>query len=181
MIEEKCARRAARDHVRHAAYRAAHLEEERARQRAYEAEPERRAKRLFTQRAYATAHREEKAAYMRTYYAANRDGMSAKNRAYRETHSGERSAYMRGWHLAHYTGQTRIETYVVYAGPLVVYVGRTDHFEARQRNHRVRSPWFDEMTDIHHRYHASYADSLVDEALLIRLYQPKYNQLGVTR
>jgi hypothetical protein len=131
--------------------------------------------------AYKETHREALKEKRARHYADHREEELIKNRAYHAAHREELLAYQRRYMYDHYRAAKQIETYVVYAGPEVIYVGRTDHFGMRQRNHRVRSPWFDEMTDIHHRHHASYADSLVDEALLIRLHQPKYNQEGVTR
>lgn len=76
----------------------------------------------------------------------------------------------------------KIETYIIKHGDEVVYVGRTDYFRYRLNRHEHdESPWLSESHTIEHRYHASFGDSLVDEALLIRLYQPKYNAIGVTK
>jgi hypothetical protein len=147
-----------------AAYRATHREEVRAWNAAYR-EKHRGALRTAS-RAYAATHRTERAAYEATY---------------RLTHRAERRVSEAALRMARREERKRIETYVVYAGPEVVYVGRTDHFDIRSRRHRAVSPWFDVATDIDHRYHATYGDSLVDEALLIRLHQPKYNLVGVTR
>jgi len=113
------------------------------------------------------------AEYQRRYRAARPGGRRAWCATHREQIAAKNAERKRT--------EARIETYVVYVGPVVVYVGRTDHFGRRISTHlSQRVPWLDEVTDIDHRYHATYGDSLVDEALLIRLYQPKYNQQGVT-
>ena len=113
----------------------------------------------------------ERKAQAARWYVQNKEQLKPKHRA--------TSA---AWRVA----GKQIETYVVYAGPEIIYVGRTDHWRSRLNQHKRddysgRSLWLDEMTDVQHRYHATYGDSMVDEALLVRLYQPKYNTIGVTK
>lgn len=99
----------------------------------------------------------------RKYRAAHPDRVAAFGQAYRDR-------------------QKRIETYKVYVGDEVVYVGRTNYWKKRLQIHRyMGSPWVKEMTKVIHYFHSSYADSLVSEALLIREHQPRYNLAGVTQ
>ncbi len=129
-----------------------------------------KAKETARHAAYVQANRDHVNEYHRAYYAAHREDYRERQRRYYADAKDSREA------------QRRIETYVVYAGVEVVYVGRTDCFVSRMANHRWdKSPWMAEMTEIAHRYHGTYADSLVDEALLIRLWQPKYDTEGVTK
>lgn len=112
------------------------------------------------------------------YYLAHREEYRARDVAYRAAYPDRKSASSARW----YAGLGCIEIYVVYAGSTVIYVGRTNNWDHRLKHHEFScTPWLNEMTDVHHRYHATYGDSFVDEALLIRLYQPKYNREGVTR
>jgi len=76
----------------------------------------------------------------------------------------------------------KIETYIIRINNKIVYVGRTDFFRYRMNRHeKDQSPWLAEPHTIEHRYHNTFGDSLVDEAILIRDHQPKYNTIGVTK
>ena len=114
------------------------------------------------------------------YRASHREEIAVRNRAWRATHRQERNAYNRVWKASR---PAVIEVYVVYGpGTEVIYVGRTADFAYRMGTHKYDvSPWLAEMVSIVHRYHPTFGDSLVDEALLIRLHQPKYNLDGVIR
>jgi hypothetical protein len=61
----------------------------------------------------------------------------------------------------------------------VIYVGRGT--TKRLSWHKAYSSWWNEMTNLKIRKRASWGDSLVLEALLIRKYQPKYNKEGVSQ
>lgn len=60
----------------------------------------------------------------------------------------------------------------------VIYVGRG--IPKRLSYHKIFSSWWPEVANIKIRKRATWGDSLVLEALLIRKYQPKYNKEGVT-
>jgi hypothetical protein len=63
----------------------------------------------------------------------------------------------------------------------IIYVGRTKNFLPRiARHHMERSAWISEAVSIDFVPCASFGDSLVAEAVLIRDHQPKYNKDGVT-
>lgn len=62
----------------------------------------------------------------------------------------------------------------------IIYVGRTNQFELRIKKHmQDGSAWLVECQSIDILLFSNYGDSLVEEAILIRDYQPKYNKTGV--
>ena len=77
----------------------------------------------------------------------------------------------------------QIGVYVVFdLSGNIIYVGRTNNFNFRMKRHYlVKSPWLTEASSIDFIKCDTFGDSLVEEAILIRDFQPKYNKDGVTR
>ncbi len=75
----------------------------------------------------------------------------------------------------------QIITYCVYDADTLVYVGRTDDWLQRKKEHRSATQWWSDTFLVISMDHPTYGDSLVAEAILIRDNQPRYNAAGVTR
>ena len=62
------------------------------------------------------------------------------------------------------------------SGNEVIYIGYSRNFIRRQREHRIKSPWWDEITSIRFvRVHKYYKDPFILEKLAIKQFKPKYN------
>jgi hypothetical protein len=129
--------------------------------------------------------------YKKEYDEANRERINARRQQYRKnnhekTREQERQYRKNNpevYHAKDRRDWLRQRVPIVYVfrntNNEVIYVGRGTR--RRLSWHKAYAPWWSEVANIKTRKCASWANSLVLEALLIRKYQPRYNKEGVTQ